>query len=209
MTDEFPVVAPRLRDEHLAPTDRRGTTQIYQIDIAAEPERIWEAITDPDWTARYGYGGRALVEPRVGGRYLVEKPPNLLVATGDGSGDAVDGSSGGSGNAVPAPDIIIEGVVTAYDPPRLLATRLRFLVDPDTAAEPSTEVRYEIERLTDARSRLTVTHELRGAPRLAAVVSGKLEHLGAGGGHPLMLNDLKSLLETGHTLREGRGQGGH
>ena len=45
--------------------------------------------------------------------------------------------------------------------------------------------------------------------RLAAVVSGKLEHLGAGGGHPLMLNDLKSLLETGHTLREGRGQGGH
>ena len=60
MTDEFPVVAPRLRDEHLAPTDRRGTTQIYRIDIAASPERIWEAISDPDWTARYGYGGRSL-----------------------------------------------------------------------------------------------------------------------------------------------------
>lgn len=192
MNDDTPV-APRLRDEDLATTRRPGTTQRYKIEIAVAPERIWAAITDPDWTARYGYGGRAVVEPRVGGRYVVEKPPHLRVVAGDGT--------------VPAPDIIIEGVVTAYDPPSLLATKMRFLVDPESAEEPATEVRYEIERLDDGHSRLTVTHDLRGAPHLAAVVSGDFEPLGAGGGHPYMLRDLKSLLETGRTLREHIGGG--
>ncbi|GAA3865052.1 SRPBCC domain-containing protein [Leifsonia kafniensis] len=191
MNDDTPVV-PRLRDEDLA-ASRRGTTQIYRIEIAVSPERIWEAITDPDWTARYGYGGRAVVEPRVGGRYFVEKPPHLRVVAGDGT--------------VPAPDIIIEGVVTAYDPPSLLATKMRFLVDPESADEPATEVRYAIKRLGDGRSRLTVTHDLLGAPHLAAVVSGDFERLGAGGGHPYMLRDLKSLLETGRSLREQIGSG--
>lgn len=190
MTDDTPVV-PRLRDEELTASVRPGTTQIYRIEIAVAPERIWTAITEPGWTERYGYGGRAVVEPRVGGRYLVEKPPHLRVVAGDGT--------------IPAPDIIIEGVVTAYDPPTLLATKMRFLVDPDSALEPATEVRYEIERLADGRSRLTVTHDLRGAPHMAAVVSGDFESLGAGGGHPYMLRDLKSLLETGRTLRETGG----
>ncbi|MCC9197662.1 SRPBCC domain-containing protein [Arthrobacter sp. zg-Y820] len=192
MNDDAPVV-PALRDEDLAASRRHGTTQIYRIEIAASPERIWEAITDPDWTARYGYGGRAVAEARVGGRYFVEKPPHLRVVAGDGT--------------VPAPDIIIEGVVTAYDPPSLLATKMRFLIDPDSADEPPTEVRYEIERLLDGRSRLTVTHDLLGAPHMAAVVSGRFEPLGAGGGHPYMLRDLKSLLETGRTLREDPGRG--
>lgn len=192
MNDDTPVV-PRLRDEDLAASRSLGTTQIYKIEIAVPPERIWEAITDPDWTERYGYGGRAVVEPRVGGRYIVEKPPHLRVVAPDGT--------------VPAPDIIIEGVVTAYDPPLLLAAKMRFLVDPESAEEPATEVRYEITGLGDDRSRLTVTHDLLGAPHMAAVVSGNFEPLGAGGGHPYMLRDLKSLLETGRSLREEDGNG--
>lgn len=192
MSDDTPV-APRLSDADLAASRRHATTQIYKIEIAATPERIWEAITEPDWTARYGYGGRAVVEARVGGRYFVEKPPHLRVVAGDGT--------------VPAPDIIIEGVVTAYDPPLLLATRMRFLIGPEAAEEPATEVRYEITPLADGHSSLTVTHNLLGAPHLAAVVSGSFEARGAGGGHPRMLRDLKSLLETGVALREGSGSG--
>ncbi|HEY5223568.1 MAG TPA: SRPBCC domain-containing protein [Microbacteriaceae bacterium] len=194
MREDSPVVAPRLRDEDVATTRQHDTTQVYRVEIAAPPERIWQAITDPDWTARYGYGGRALIEPRVGGRYRVEKPPGLRVAA----------TELGAGGSVPAADIIIDGVVTAYDPPVLLAVKMRFLVDPDAAVEPATEVSYQIRGRKSGRSRLTITHNLLGAPRLAAVVSGKLEHLGAGGGHPLMLLDLKSLLETGLNLREQR-----
>jgi hypothetical protein len=44
---------------------------------------------------------------------------------------------------------------------------------------------------------LTLTHQLEGAPRLAALVSGSLEDMGAGGGHAWVLSDLKTLLETG------------
>jgi hypothetical protein len=33
----------------------RVTTQKYEIYIKASAEAIWDAITDPAWTARYGY----------------------------------------------------------------------------------------------------------------------------------------------------------
>jgi hypothetical protein len=49
---------------------------------------------------------------------------------------------------------------------------------------------------------LTVTHELEGAPRLAALVSGALEDQGAGGGHAWMLSELKTLLETGQAFAD-------
>jgi hypothetical protein len=46
---------------------------------------------------------------------------------------------------------------------------------------------------------LTVTHDLSGAPMLAALVAGTGEDTGAGGGHAWVLSDLRSLLETGKT----------
>ena len=33
-------------------------TQIFRIYIQATPDAIWEAITSPEWTERYGYKGR-------------------------------------------------------------------------------------------------------------------------------------------------------
>ena len=45
---------------------------------------------------------------------------------------------------------------------------------------------------------LTVTHELTGAPKTAAQVSGKIRE--AGGGWSFILSDLKTLLETGKAL---------
>jgi len=47
-------------------------------------------------------------------------------------------------------------------------------------------------------SRLTVTHELEGAPNLAAMVAGQVPQ--AGGGWPWILSSLKTLLETGASL---------
>ena len=196
MTDDFSFVAPRMRDEDLIAARHRGTTQVYRIEIGAPAERIWQAITDPEWTVRYGYGGRVRIEPRVGGRYRVEKPSGLMVVSGSDADVTVS-----------APEIILDGVVTAYSPPTSLAVILRFLVTEETASEPATEVRYDIVRLDDTRSLLTVTHELEGAPRLAAVVSGELGHRGAGGGHPLMLRELKALLEGSRTPRESNEQG--
>ena len=47
---------------------------------------------------------------------------------------------------------------------------------------------------------LTLTHELDGAPVLASIVGGRWEDQGAGGGHTWVLNDLKTLLETGSSF---------
>ncbi len=39
-----------------------GTAHVYQIFIAAQPEAVWHAITDSEWTTRYLHA-TAFVEP--------------------------------------------------------------------------------------------------------------------------------------------------
>jgi len=46
-----------------------GTTQVYRVYIKATPEAIWDAITKPEWTERYGYCGRVDYDLRPGGTY--------------------------------------------------------------------------------------------------------------------------------------------
>lgn len=176
--------APRLSDDDLKGV-RPAAKQVHRIFIKATPEKIWDAITQPEWTRRYGYHGYVEVELRPGGRYLV-RPNERLVSVG---GD-------------PVPAIILEGVVVEAQPPNRLVHTIRMLMDAETAKEPPSRITYEINDRGDGTCSLTVIHELEGSPRLAAVVSGDLEKLGAGGGHPWMLSDLKTLLETGRGLGE-------
>ena len=44
-----------------------ATTQVYRVYIKATPEAVWEAITTPEWTARYGYRGPSEYDLRPGG----------------------------------------------------------------------------------------------------------------------------------------------
>src|SRR4030095_3773177 len=46
-----------------------ATTQIYRVYIKAKPEAVWDAITKPEWTERYGYGGQADYDLRPGGHH--------------------------------------------------------------------------------------------------------------------------------------------
>ena len=56
------------------------TTQVHRISIKATPEAIWQAITDPDWNERYGYGGRGSFDLRPGGRFEVAASQEFLPA---------------------------------------------------------------------------------------------------------------------------------
>jgi len=40
-------------------TDTMTATQVYRVYIKATPQAIWDAITKPEWTERYGYTNRA------------------------------------------------------------------------------------------------------------------------------------------------------
>jgi uncharacterized protein YndB with AHSA1/START domain len=155
------------------------TTQVYRVYIKATPEAIWDAITDPEWTQRYGYGGRAEYEPdlRPGATYR--------------------GLTSEAMRATGAPDVGVDGEVLEVDPPHRLVQTFRMVMDEDMAAEGFTRLTYEIGEGKDGVSKLTVIHELEGTPKLAVLMSGGMEDVGAGGGWSWVLSDLKTVLETG------------
>ena len=154
------------------------TTQVYRVYIRATPEAIWDAITKPEWTERYGYGGRAEYELRPGGAYRAHASEEFLAAG--------------------APEIVVDGEVIEADPPRKLVHTWRFLYSDEVKAEGPTRVTFEISEGEAGVCRLTVTHELENAPETAEMLAGTQE--GAGGGWAFVLSDLKSLLETGSRL---------
>jgi uncharacterized protein YndB with AHSA1/START domain len=156
------------------------TIQVYRVYIRATPEAIWTAITDPEWSDRYGYGGRAEYDLRPGGAYR-------------GLASAAMREQG-------APEVAVDGEVIEADPPRKLVQTWRMAMDPALAAEGFTRVTYEIEATAGGPTKLTVTHDLTGAPGLASLVGGELEGTGAGGGWAWVLSGLKTVLETGAPL---------
>jgi uncharacterized protein YndB with AHSA1/START domain len=160
--------------------DTTVTTQVHRVYIKATPEAIWDAITKSEWTERYGYGGRSELDLRPGGTYR--------------------GYTTDAMRAVGAPDVAVEGEVIEADPPRRLVLSWHFVMDPELAAERVTRLTYEIEPRSGGVTRLTVVHDLEGAPKLALLLSGGMEDVGAGGGWAWMLSDLKSLLETGDPM---------
>ncbi len=50
-------------------TETTVTTQVYQVFIRASAQAIWDAITNPEWSSRYGYRPSNEYELRPGGRY--------------------------------------------------------------------------------------------------------------------------------------------
>ena len=163
------------------------TTQVYKVYIRTTPEKIFTALTDPDWTYRYGYGGHAHYDLKPGGA--------LKIAPDEAFKAGHEAATGG-----PCPDPIIDGEVVEVDPPHRLVTTWRMLMDPGMAEEGFTRITYDIKDLGDGSCSLTVTHDLEGAPNVAMIVSGGAEEHGAGGGHAWILSDLKSLLETGSRM---------
>src|SRR5262245_19321747 len=52
------ALGPNQKEERLRMTEPANTTQVYRIVIKASAPALWEAITSPTWSERYGYGGR-------------------------------------------------------------------------------------------------------------------------------------------------------
>jgi uncharacterized protein YndB with AHSA1/START domain len=163
-------------------TQTRLTTQVYRVYIKATPEAIWDAITKPEWTEKYGYGGRAEFDLRPGGAYR--------------------GLTNEAMRSVGAPDLGVDGEVIEVDPPRRLVQTFRMLMDDDMAAEGFTRLTYDIEKAEGGVTKLTVIHDLAGAPKLQLLLSGGMEDEGAGGGWSWILSDLKTLLETGASFQD-------
>ena len=168
-----------------APTETATTTQVYRVYIKATPEAIWDAITKPEWTERFGYGLRDEYDLRPGGKYR---------------GMANEGMA-----AMGVTGVVVDGEVIESDPPRKLVVTWRMAIDPNLAAEGFTRLTYEIVEGRDGVSRLSVIHDLAGTPGHAAMVAGVLQGPGEGGGWLWILSDLKSLLERGEQMSTKQG----
>jgi uncharacterized protein YndB with AHSA1/START domain len=106
--------------------------KVFEIYIKTTPERLWEAIVDPDARATYSFG----------------------VATRS------DWTSGSQYEAVhPAANVrIAEGENLEIDPPRRLVQSFNALWSDDVKAEATSRVTWEIEPVGDS-CKLVVTHD--------------------------------------------------
>ena len=66
-------------------------------------------------------------------------------------------------------------------------------------SEGFTRLTWEIVPTQSGFCRLTVTHELEGAPIMAGMLRTPFSEMG-GGGWAWILSDMKSLLETGRSM---------
>jgi uncharacterized protein YndB with AHSA1/START domain len=91
-------------------TQARPDVQTYRIYINPPPQAIWDALTQPGWTAQYGYRSPVSYDLRPGGAYRVLASQPMRQQG--------------------APEVIIEGEVLQADPPRLLAQTWHALFGP-------------------------------------------------------------------------------
>ena len=106
--------------------------KVYEIYIKTTPERLWQAITDPEQRSKYNFGSRQTSDWTPGSHYEMGHP------------------------AAPAP--LGEGENLEVDPPRRLVQSMRALWSDEVKSEGFSRVTWEIEPVGDS-CRLTVTHD--------------------------------------------------
>jgi uncharacterized protein YndB with AHSA1/START domain len=106
--------------------------KIFEIYIRTTPERLWQAITDPEIRGKYQFGAHITADWQVGGRFEMGHP--------NGSG------------------LLGDGTVLEIDPPRRLVQTMTALWSDDVKAEGETRITWDIEPVGDS-CRLSVTHD--------------------------------------------------
>ena len=143
---------------------------VYVTLIKTTPEKLWTALTDPEFMRHYWCGVQLESDWKTGSQWKMRRD---------------DGS------------ITDEGTVIKSEPPRLLSYSFHHL-HVDSKHEKPSRVTFDIEPLGNKSDlqgpavKLTVTHdEFQQDSTVYPKISG---------GWPVILSGLKTLLETGHSL---------
>jgi uncharacterized protein YndB with AHSA1/START domain len=110
------------------------TEKVFEVYIRTTPERLWEAIVDPELRRRYNFGVGVSSDWSPGSRYELAHPRGEKIAQGEN---------------------------LEVDPPRRLVQSFTALWSEDIEAEGTSRVTWEIEPVGDS-CRLTVTHDQLG-----------------------------------------------
>jgi uncharacterized protein YndB with AHSA1/START domain len=106
--------------------------KVFEIYIKTTPERLWEAIVDPELRQRYTFGAGARSEWAPGSSYELVHPAG--------------------------PTVIAGGENLEFDPPRRLVQSFTAKWSEDIEAEGTSRVTWEIEPVGDS-CRLLVVHD--------------------------------------------------
>jgi uncharacterized protein YndB with AHSA1/START domain/DNA-binding transcriptional ArsR family regulator len=107
------------------------TKAVFEIFIKTTPERLWEAITDPEMRAKYSFGVETHSDWNPGSEYR---------------------------SSVPGVIDIAEGENLEVDPPRRLVQTFTALWSDEVKSEGASRVTWEIEPVGDS-CRLTIVHD--------------------------------------------------
>ena len=118
-------------DDRYAVIDGAGSMTVFEIYIKTDPERLWEAITDPQMRARYSFGVETRSDWTPGSRYEAGVPGVIDIAAGEN---------------------------VEVDPPRRLVQTFNALWSDDVKAVGESRVTWEIEPVGTS-CRLTVIHD--------------------------------------------------
>ncbi len=110
----------------------RTMEKVFEIYIKTTPERLWEAITNPELRARYNFGASTTTDWQVGSSYTM---------------------SAGNGTV-----LLGEGEILEVNRPWRLVQSMRALWGDDVKAEGTSRVTWEIEQVKDS-CRLRVIHD--------------------------------------------------
>src|SRR5947209_2451565 len=105
--------------------------KVFEIYIKTTPERLWEAITDPELRAKYSFGVRTESDWTAGSSYKSSVPGVIDIAAGEN---------------------------LEVDPPRRLVQSFDALWSDDVKAEGTSRITWAIEPVGDS-CQLTVTHD--------------------------------------------------
>ena len=106
--------------------------KVFEIYIKTTPERLWEAIVNPELRRKYTFGVGTESSWKPGSRYEATTPMS--------------------------PTPICEGENLEVDPPRRLVQSFRANWSDDVKREGTSRVTWVIEQIQDS-CRLTVTHD--------------------------------------------------
>jgi uncharacterized protein YndB with AHSA1/START domain len=107
--------------------------KVFEIYIRTTPERLWEAITDPETRSKYTFGTRIHTDWTPGSRVEIDHA-----------------RSGGP---------LSEGEILEVDPPRRLVQTMRALWSDDVKGEGFSRITWDIVAISEDSCRLTVTHD--------------------------------------------------
>jgi len=111
------------------------TAHVYQIYINADADRVWQAITDSEWTRQYFHGTAFVAPPEAG------QPYRTVGSNGEG---AVDG--------------VIEEMTPPGDGPGRFVQTWHVLYDAAMAEEPPSRVEWTVEQVGPALTRVRLLH---------------------------------------------------